>query len=101
MGGEPLAEYNRNITQEISQYIKRKYKSVTIILYSWRTIEQIKKENLESCIRYIDYGVLGSYNKNLYISNTLPSSSNQYIYDFVNNEKLTPVKLKEGWFNAI
>ena len=43
------------------------------MLYSWRTIEQISKENLELYIQHIDYGVLGSYNKDLYVSNTLPS----------------------------
>ena len=96
LGGEPLAEYNRDIVLELSSYIKEKYKNVTIVLYSWRTIEQINKENLRSYIKYVDYGVLGSYNKGLYVSNTLPSSVNQYIYDFKNNNKLKPVKLKRG-----
>jgi len=96
LGGEPLAKYNRNITLELSNYIKEKYKNAIIVLYSWRTIEQINRESLKPYIKYIDYGVLGSYNKDLYVSNTLPSSTNQYIYDFKNNEKLKPIKLKRG-----
>ncbi len=96
LGGEPLAEYNKDITFQISKYIKKKYINSIIVLYSWRTIEQINNDNLKSYVNYIDYGVLGVYNKNLHIENTLPASANQYIYDFVNNEKLTPVKLKEG-----
>ncbi len=96
LGGEPLAKYNKDITLELSKHIKQKYKYATIILYSWRTIEQINNENLESYIQYIDYGVLGAYNKNLYIPNTLPSSTNQYIYDFKHNKKLESIKLKRG-----
>lgn len=96
LGGEPLAEYNKDIVLEISQYLKQKYKDATIVIYSWRTIEQINKEKLELYIKHIDYGVLGSYNKDLYVSDTLPSSINQYIYDFKNNKKLEPIKLKRG-----
>lgn len=96
LGGEPLAIYNRNITMEISKYIKEKYTNAIIIIYSWRTIKQIKKENLEMYMKYIDYGVLGAYDKNLYIENTIPSSTNQYIYDFKNNRIIKPIKLKKG-----
>jgi len=96
LGGEPLAEYNKNIMFELSKHIKQKYNNAIVVLYSWRTIEQINNENLKPYIQYIDYGVLGIYNKNLYISNILPASTNQYIYDFKNNKKLKSVKLKKG-----
>jgi len=96
LGGEPLAKYNRKTTLEISKYIKEKHEDSTIILYSWRTIEQILKEHLQKYIKYIDYGVLGVYDKNLHIENVIPSSTNQYIYDFKNNTILKPIRLKKG-----
>lgn len=96
LGGEPLAEYNRKITYEISKYIKEKYPNSTIIIYSWRTIDQIFKEGIKSYIKYIDYGVLGAYDKELYIENTIPSSTNQYIYDFKYDKINKPIILKKG-----
>lgn len=94
LGGEPLAEYNKQITFEISKYIKNTYQNATNVLYSWRTIDNIKQENLKSFLTYIDYGVLGSYNKELHIANTIPSSVNQYIFDFKNNKTIPPINLK-------
>lgn len=96
LGGEPLSIYNRDITLEVSRYIKDKYNNSTVILYSWRTIDDINNEDLLPYIKNIDYGVLGSYEKDLYVSNILPSSSNQYIYDFKNNKKLKPIQLKRS-----
>lgn len=90
LGGEPLTEYNKDITYEVSKYIKEKYPNIPIILYSWRTIDQIPSKY----VKYIDYGVLGSYDENLHIDNTLPASTNQYIYDFKSQYKLEPIKLK-------
>ncbi len=91
LGGEPLTKKNRHVTVLISQKIKEKYPNSKIILYSWRSANQAKEY-----ANYIDYGVLGVYCKSLYVPDTLPSSSNQYIYDFKNNIKLEPVKLKRG-----
>lgn len=96
LGGEPLAQYNRNIILEISKYIKEKYNDSIIVMYSWRTIDQINKENVNQYLKYVDYGVLGVYDSNLHIENTLPSSTNQYIYDFKQNEILQPIRLKRG-----
>jgi len=101
LGGEPLAPYNREIASQISKYIKQKYKDCSIILYSYRTIDDIKKENLLSYLTYIDYGVLGSFEEDLFIENTLPSSTNQYIYDFKNKTKLQSISLKGGIKHAI
>jgi anaerobic ribonucleoside-triphosphate reductase activating protein len=93
LGGEPLTSYNLGITFVISQHIKFKYKNAYNILYSWRTIEQIKKEGIQKSLRYIDYGILGAYKKELHQENMLPVSSNQYIYDFNKDKKIKPIKL--------
>lgn len=94
LGGEPLAEYNKKISLQISKHIKKQHRSSTIVVYSWRTYEQIQEDNLEPYIKYIDYGVLGVYDDTLYVENTLPASSNQYIYDFKHHKTLEPVILK-------
>lgn len=94
LGGDPLTEYNRNITSQISNYIKQKYPNAITVLYSWREIDLIKEGGLREYVKYIDYGVLGEYNNKLHIEKALPSSENQYIYDFKNNKKLKPIKLK-------
>lgn len=96
LGGEPLAEYNRKISLEISKYVKTKYKKSTITIYSWRTIDNIKNEKLKPYLKYIDYGVLGAYNEDLHTEDYLPSSTNQYIYDFKHDRIIKPIKLKRG-----
>ena len=96
LGGEPLSEYNRDITLEVTRHINAKYKNVTTILYSWRNIEQIDKECLKQYVNYFDYGVLGGYEETLHKDGYLPSSSNQYIYDFINKKKIKPIKIKRG-----
>ena len=90
LGGEPLTEYNRDITYEISKYIKEQCPNIPIILYSWRDLCEIPIKYVE----HIDYGVLGSYDEDLHVDNILPASTNQYIYDFKNQCKLEPIKLK-------
>lgn len=94
LGGEPLAKHNKFITYEISKYVKNKYESSKIVLYSWRTLEDIEKDRLNSYLNYIDYGVLGYYEEELHVKDTLPSSSNQYIYDFKEKTTLEPIKLR-------
>lgn len=96
LGGEPLTIYNRDIVLEISKYVKEKYPESIIVLYSWRTMDNIRKGKILSYTKYIDYGVLGSYEKDLYVENILPSSSNQYIYNFNTKKRVNPIKLKRG-----
>lgn len=91
LGGEPLTEYNKDITLSISKHIKEKYPKSTIVLYSWRDIDIIDVKY----IKYIDYGVLGEYEDDLYIKNMLPASTNQYIYNFATNSKVDSIKLKK------
>lgn len=91
LGGEPLSIWNRESVYMVSRYFKLKYPDeICNILYSWRYIEDI--DNMRKYITYIDYGVLGDFqeiNKDL---NYIPSSTNQYIYDFKNKTKLQPIR---------
>ena len=91
LGGEPLAEWNRQSTLEISQYFKIKYKNkICNIVYSWRYLEHF--ETLKQYLIYMDYGVLGDFQIAKRNINYIPSSNNQYIYDFKNKTKLLPIR---------
>ena len=81
LGGEPLSRKNRSVTHAISRYIKEMYNTSTVIVYSWRTLEDIEEENLSRFLRYVDYGVLGAFEEENFVPNTIPSSSNQGIYN--------------------
>ncbi|MFW6130443.1 MAG: 4Fe-4S cluster-binding domain-containing protein [Atribacterota bacterium] len=94
MGGEPLAEYNRQTTYEISSFIRGKFK-INNILYSWRTVKQIKNNQLLEYVDFMDFGVLGEFDINKKQSATIPPSSNQCIYDFNKNQKIKPISLKQ------
>ena len=87
LGGEPLAPYNKKITLGIAKHVKGKYKDVILVLYSWRYLTNIK---------YFDYGVLGGYDHTQHEDNCIPSSKNQYIYDFKLHKKLPKIYLKKG-----
>lgn len=91
LGGEPLTPWNRDSVLYISKYFKNKYKNqVYNILYTWRYIDDLS--TLNKYIGYMDFGVLGDFkidNKNL---NYIPSSSNQYIYDFNKQIIIKPIK---------
>ncbi|HDK27792.1 MAG TPA: radical SAM protein [Candidatus Atribacteria bacterium] len=77
LGGEPLTEINRYIVYRLTKDIKNKYGNrVIIILYSWRDIEDLKKENLFEFIGFVDEFVLGRYEEELK-TDSFPSSSNQ------------------------
>jgi anaerobic ribonucleoside-triphosphate reductase activating protein len=91
LGGEPLALWNRQSVLEVSKYFKNKYnQNICNVLYSWRYIEDLQK--LTQYIKYMDYGVLGDFIIEDRDISFIPSSSNQYIYDFNNNIKLKPIK---------
>ena len=95
LGGEPLAEWNRQSVLEISKHFKEKYKDkIENILYSWRYIEDIKNENLKKYVKFIDYGVLGSFDNDKKVIDCIPASTNQYIYDFYNNKKIKSIKIR-------
>ena len=91
LGGEPLSDWNRESVYIISKYFKKKYgDKICNIIYTWRYLDDIKF--IKKYITYIDYGVLGDFqesNKNI---NYIPSSTNQYIYDFTINEKIQPIR---------
>ncbi len=93
LGGEPLTDYNKELTKNISKYFKNKYlNSIKTIVYSWRYLEQLDLDYM----KYMDYGVLGEFDETKKDLNLTPASSNQYIYDFVNNKKLEPIKRGEN-----
>lgn len=93
LGGEPLAPYNREITKIISKRIREEFK-VKNILYSWRTLKEIREQKLGDYIKYMDYGILGAYEEETRIEHRLPSSSNQYIYNFNKDKKEKDIILK-------
>ena len=93
LGGEPLTIWNRKSVLEISKYFKQNYnENIYNIFYSWRYLEDIKNENLSSYIKYMDYGVLGDFQEDKKDIKYIPSSFNQYIYDFNNNKKIKAIK---------
>jgi anaerobic ribonucleoside-triphosphate reductase activating protein len=91
LGGEPLAKWNRDSVLEVSKYFKEKYRDkICNVFYSWRYLEDLYP--LKQYIEYMDFGVLGDFqieNRNI---DYIPSSSNQYIYDFNNKTKINPIK---------
>lgn len=95
LGGEPLAEYNRNILLELSKAVKDEFEDIKTVIYSWRTVDDIKKQGLEEYIQNIDYGVLGKFEELSYIEGQIPSSTNQMIYDFKNNKQLENIHLNK------
>lgn len=95
LGGEPLSDNNSRITLEVSKYFKENYGGIVNVLYSWRD-KEIIEENKEQYIKYMDYGVLGGFIEELKEENTIPSSSNQYIWDFNNKIKIDKIILHNG-----
>lgn len=95
LGGEALAPWNRDVTYSVSKYFKNKYgDKIKNIVYSWRYLEDL--EELKDKISYMDLGVLGDFKQELFVQNQVPSSSNQYIYDFNRQVKL-PNIIKEDF----
>ena len=91
LGGEPLAIWTREAVFKISRYFKEKYKNkICNIIYSWRYLDQINR--IKKYVSYMDYGVLGEYQEENRDINYIPTSTNQYIYDFKNNKKIKPIK---------
>lgn len=93
LGGEPLSRKNRSVTHAISRYVKEMYNTSTVIVYSWRTLEDIQEENLDRFLRYIDYGVLGPFEQENFVPNILPSSTNQGIYNLKTGFKQREIHL--------
>ena len=76
LGGEPLASINRDMVIDLSKYYKNK--DYSTIIYTWRYIEDIKKENID--ISYFDKIICGEYIDNLN-NNYILGSTNQYVID--------------------
>lgn len=86
LGGEPLADSNIGITNYVCEEMKRLFPELKIVVYSWHEPTELPN---------VDYGVLGAYDKLFHVKHCLPSSTNQYIYDFNNKQKLGSIKLFE------
>ncbi|MBN3352108.1 4Fe-4S cluster-binding domain-containing protein [Clostridium botulinum] len=90
LGGEALAKWNREATYQISKHFKDKYQNkICNIIYTWRYLKDLRE--VEDYISYIDIGVLGDYQKQNHVVNQIPSSSNQFIYDFNRKIKLSNI----------
>jgi len=92
IGGEPLAKYNRESVLFISKKLKENYDFVETVLYTWRTKEDISKQNINKYLEFIDKTVCGEYKEELKNDNYLLGSVNQYIYDFKNNTVILEYK---------
>lgn len=96
LGGEPLASWNRDSILNVSKYFKEKYKNQIVnIFYTWRYIENLC--TLKKYIKYMDYGVLGDYQEEYKDLNYIPSSINQYIYDFNKQIKIKALRKDNTW----
>lgn len=76
LGGEPLAEINRDFFIKISEEFKNTYQ----VLYTWRYLENIN----EFWVENVDKIVCGEYIENLKNEKYILGSTNQYI---INSKK--------------
>lgn len=91
LGGEPLAKWNIESVLKLSKYFKQKYNNrICNIIYTWRYLEDLQP--LQKYLKFIDYGVLGDFQITKRNIKYIPSSSNQYIYDFKNKTKLQSIR---------
>lgn len=94
LGGEALANWNIKSTYEVSKYFKAKYKErICNIVYTWRYLKDL--EDIKDYISYMDLGVLGDFEKELFVENQIPASYNQYIYDFNKKIKLKRINKED------
>jgi organic radical activating enzyme len=89
IGGEPLSKLNRDFSYKIAEYFKDVY--IDTIIYTWREIEDLKKENIN--IENYSKVVCGSYVDKLKNENYVLGSENQYI---INNKYEKIIEYKEG-----
>jgi len=77
VGGEPLHASNRDDVLKLTKLLKETYKNkVVILLYSWRTEQDIKDQHLEEYLSYIDELCLGEYMHSKHVDG-FPASTNQ------------------------
>ncbi|MDA3855888.1 MAG: 4Fe-4S cluster-binding domain-containing protein [Candidatus Woesearchaeota archaeon] len=83
IGGEPLADINRQFVIELAKQYKENH--IDTLLYTWRYIEDIIEENIDTS--YFDTLVCGEYIEELNNGGIL-GSSNQYIYRMKEQERM-------------
>lgn len=91
LGGDPMAPYNRDSVIDVARKLKTDFPDVKLILYSWRTVEELLPEWTVS----FDYGVLGQFDIGEFKEGWMPASSNQYIWNFNARKKMPAIKLKK------
>ena len=77
LGGEPLSKLNKIYSKNLAEWFFGY--EVKTILYTWRTLEDIKNERID--ISYYDRIVCGSYIEDLKSEDYILGSENQYILD--------------------
>jgi len=76
VGGEPLASYNRDAVLALTKAVKERLPQTTIILFSWRTLEELVEQDLLKYVEYVDEFVLGRF-EITQKTDGFPSSKNQ------------------------
>lgn len=79
MGGEPFSSLNIDYSYKIAEYFYKK--NIQTIVYTWRIIEDIKKERIN--ISPYNKIVCGSYIEELKVDDYKLGSTNQYV---INNK---------------
>lgn len=82
LGGEPLAEFNRNELKRLLLIIRQHFPDTDLIVYTWRELEDIPRE----FIPLADFWVTGEFLEHLYEEGRIPASTNQRIYDTKNKK---------------
>jgi anaerobic ribonucleoside-triphosphate reductase activating protein len=80
MGGEPLAEYNRDAFLKLSE----RYKEVKQVLYTWREVSMID----EKYLKHINIVKTGEFDIDQVDSTYFLGSKNQYLFDVQENMKI-------------
>lgn len=93
LGGEPLALSHRGYVSLLSMDLRYIFKDkIDMVLYSWRTPEEIHKENLMKHLKFIDRFVLGKFDYTQLNTDSegnvlFPASKNQKVLTYEELEK--------------
>ena len=90
LGGEPLALQNLEMTEEVVQAVRQAYPNIKIFLWTGYTMEDLQARPLEKInqiLNQINVLIDGPYiEKCRDLNLRLRGSTNQHIYEKVNNE---------------
>lgn len=80
LGGEPLAEYNRDTLKYVSGRVKETLK-IRQVIFTGRTLEEINLEDLSSYISHCTFLKYGRYEENNKVFGEYLSSGNQRLIE--------------------